>query len=315
MQDDFHFLRALFRQPDDGLRLIYADWLEERGDLRAAFLRLEVEWYGLPKDDTNRKAALKKRMEDLQRKLDADWVTRIGCLRNLTRGTRHDLVLLTDGKGLIEVLGDQDDTALLVEGKPVALNWNDCLGSVGQYLVFTGHTCGSDYVRQLRAFGAGEVDEDRPLSEQIEPLLALFASGTYCLSYLAPAVSSDVYTLEYFRRSIAEQELLGYYPFDATLVCTQTHESLNDERVLFYCEQIRAGQRPIVLTVSAETAWCEFVIDGHHKLEAYNRERVKPAILNIMRWKAPRISLEEGLGFLPSGHRGIGEYRRLKGVP
>src|SRR5262249_59700678 len=112
-------------------------------------------------------------------------------------------------------------------------------------------------------------------------------------------------------QSGANGQLLDYYPADRSLVCTQTRESLNEERVAYFRKQIRAGQRPIVLTTSAEGAWCEFVIDGHHKLEAYNRQGVKPAILGIERWKAPAISLEEGISFLPKAHRGIREYRRM----
>jgi hypothetical protein len=68
-----------------------------------------------------------------------------------------------------------------------------------------------------------------------------------------------------------------------------------------------------VLTASAEGAWCEFVIDGHHKLAAYSQEGVRPALLGIVREDAPEISLKEGLGWLPPGHLGIPEYRRMKG--
>ncbi len=43
MPDDLSFLRALLTSPDDNdLRRIYADWLDERGDPRCTFLRLEV---------------------------------------------------------------------------------------------------------------------------------------------------------------------------------------------------------------------------------------------------------------------------------
>ncbi len=43
MADDLAFLRALLASPDDNaLRLVYADWLEERGDPRGTLLRLEV---------------------------------------------------------------------------------------------------------------------------------------------------------------------------------------------------------------------------------------------------------------------------------
>src|SRR5207249_6247262 len=46
------FLDAIRAAPDDdGPRLIYADWLEERGDPRGEFIRLQVELARLPADD------------------------------------------------------------------------------------------------------------------------------------------------------------------------------------------------------------------------------------------------------------------------
>jgi uncharacterized protein (TIGR02996 family) len=41
MSNDEGFLRAIQKNPeDDAFRLVYADWLEERGDLRGEYLRL-----------------------------------------------------------------------------------------------------------------------------------------------------------------------------------------------------------------------------------------------------------------------------------
>ncbi len=146
-------------------------------------------------------------------------------------------------------------------------------------------------------------------------MLALFAPGTYCLGYTPSTTVESVATVEYPCGPNADRELLGYYPADVrNLICTQTRESLDEERVAFYQEQLRAKRRPIVLTASAEEAWCEFVIDGHHKLAAYNRARVRPAVLGIVRWQAPEITLEEGLGCLTRGHPGVREYRRMKGA-
>ena len=46
MTDDLTFLRGLLATPkDDLLRLVYADWLEENGDPRSTFLRLEVAFH------------------------------------------------------------------------------------------------------------------------------------------------------------------------------------------------------------------------------------------------------------------------------
>ena len=44
MSDETDFLAAITLRPNDDLtRLVYADWLEERGDDRASYLRLVVE--------------------------------------------------------------------------------------------------------------------------------------------------------------------------------------------------------------------------------------------------------------------------------
>lgn len=49
MNDDKDFIRAILADPaDDTLRLVYADWLEERGDPRAEFLRLELALVDVP---------------------------------------------------------------------------------------------------------------------------------------------------------------------------------------------------------------------------------------------------------------------------
>lgn len=53
MSDEEAFLRAIAAAPDDDLpRLVYADWLDERGDPRAEYLRLEVQRRRLsPRDE------------------------------------------------------------------------------------------------------------------------------------------------------------------------------------------------------------------------------------------------------------------------
>jgi uncharacterized protein (TIGR02996 family) len=62
------FLAALLKEPgDDATRLVYADWLEERGDTdgmaRAEFLRTQVRLAGLAEEDARR--ALEGRLLDL----------------------------------------------------------------------------------------------------------------------------------------------------------------------------------------------------------------------------------------------------------
>jgi uncharacterized protein (TIGR02996 family) len=61
MHEDEAFLRAIIEAPDDDTpRLIYADWLEERGVPRAEFIRIQCALANLPVRDPD-KAALRIR--------------------------------------------------------------------------------------------------------------------------------------------------------------------------------------------------------------------------------------------------------------
>ncbi len=69
-----HKIRAALH--DDSPRLIYADWLEERGDSRAEYLRLQVElvrtW-----TYTDQKPELYARLEELAATIDPDWLAAV----------------------------------------------------------------------------------------------------------------------------------------------------------------------------------------------------------------------------------------------
>ena len=55
LTQDEAFLQAILEQPDDDTpRLIYADWLEEQGDPRGEFIRIQCALAGLPPDDARR---------------------------------------------------------------------------------------------------------------------------------------------------------------------------------------------------------------------------------------------------------------------
>src|SRR5262245_39220173 len=88
MPDESGFLQALLDDPDDrAARLIFADWLDERGDRRGEFLRVQTELSGWVPD-------LDRRTE-LQKK-ERDWLARHeglllpGPLRPLCRTCRYE---------------------------------------------------------------------------------------------------------------------------------------------------------------------------------------------------------------------------------
>jgi uncharacterized protein (TIGR02996 family) len=73
MMDDA-FLQALLAAPeDDAQRLIYADWLEERGDVRGWFLRAAVTLKGLSPDD-GRADACRTQLKELRPQVPGEWL-------------------------------------------------------------------------------------------------------------------------------------------------------------------------------------------------------------------------------------------------
>ncbi len=71
------FLRAISAAPDDSaVRLIYADWLEDQGDPRAEFVRLQVRLREMPVEDPGR-PQLQSREQQLRASCPAYWLARL----------------------------------------------------------------------------------------------------------------------------------------------------------------------------------------------------------------------------------------------
>jgi uncharacterized protein (TIGR02996 family) len=67
------FLQAICESPDDdGPRLMYADWLTERGDPRGEFIRLQCELAVMPEHDV-RRIALTTRESELAQRYSQGW--------------------------------------------------------------------------------------------------------------------------------------------------------------------------------------------------------------------------------------------------
>ncbi len=87
MSEEAAFLVAIREHPDDAMpRLAFADWLEERGDPRAAYLRLVVEIASRCRQD-RATDDLCARLAELARGIDKDWREAVGI--------RYDVVLET----------------------------------------------------------------------------------------------------------------------------------------------------------------------------------------------------------------------------
>jgi uncharacterized protein (TIGR02996 family) len=68
MNEEEGFLQSIRQRPDDAsYRLVYADWLEERGEpVRAEYLRLEQQLSQIP-----------TRLQELRKQIDAKWLAQV----------------------------------------------------------------------------------------------------------------------------------------------------------------------------------------------------------------------------------------------
>jgi uncharacterized protein (TIGR02996 family) len=102
MTQDEAFLEAILHDPDDdGVRLVFADWLEERGDPRGEFIRVDCALAQLPAGDRRMPALEMRRQQLLAEHRDAwlgplrgrayAWEFRRGFVEEVTADAHHFL--------------------------------------------------------------------------------------------------------------------------------------------------------------------------------------------------------------------------------
>jgi uncharacterized protein (TIGR02996 family) len=125
MTDEEPFIRAILDSPgDETPRLVYADWLEERGDPRGVYLRAEQE--AVKTGDTSK-------MQELAVGLDSVWVARVTlpplgvCCEDVLIRERGPMIGAQD----IERFEQTFDLTLPYDYRAFLLNYNG--GVVGKY--------------------------------------------------------------------------------------------------------------------------------------------------------------------------------------
>jgi len=88
MHDD-GFIEHLRANPEDEwLRLVYADWLDERGDPRGEFLRIECRMWSLP-EISEGYVALRQQLKTLAEQIDVRWRA-VACRVHLETGPWYE---------------------------------------------------------------------------------------------------------------------------------------------------------------------------------------------------------------------------------
>ncbi|MFI8448743.1 hypothetical protein [Streptomyces erythrochromogenes] len=188
-----------------------------------------------------------------------------------------------DGHGVIEIVGDEGGSLLLLAGDPAVLEANDGCGSMGWLAARADPGSPRSSTSPSGSAPPGLVPDPRtgraepPDPDCLRPLLSLLAPGRYVMTAgLAPDRLRVVHP--HARRVhgwYAEEEL--------ALVTTDAWPPRDHRTVRGYGDRIRAGGALPALVALFPTAGSGVghLLDGHHKLAAYEREGVPPLVIRL----------------------------------
>ena len=196
---------------------------------------------------------------------------------------------LQDGQGLIDINKSQYTSFLKVRGKVVAFNEPTGIDIVQKltrisFSDFEGITEKQEYVREVVQ---GYFYAHCSIQSQIFHFLKLFVNGLYELSYFQDFNMEHI-ALDYETQYTSVSQSFEYYPYPFNFVFTQPSEMLDPKVVDHYVKSIKKGLLPIIFAANVKSGdtygHCDYIIDGHSKLVAYETcDRTPPAFIRISR--------------------------------
>ena len=205
-----------------------------------------------------------------------------------------EAVNIKNDRPLFEIVR-KGETILLVNDEPISVVWHDDGSSSGHFYRLNGITIDENIRRDLNRFESiiqENVISDKDLYFLFDIYKPLLKSGTYRFFY-TPSHSFEVINNCYSTRKLRGYTLVlpernknarpSLYLSEGIFMFTQSLETINEERVEFYKEQILAGKHSTIITLGMQPAdesiydihsqfvdaYPQFIIDGHHKAKAY----------------------------------------------
>lgn len=203
---------------------------------------------------------------------------------------------ISNGQNIIDIFFDDFASCLFVK-KALAVNWPDCRGSIGEYYSISNLP---DEERNYYTKTLNKVLSEGNDLEQIESVkdfLKIFGNGKYSINKWNAKLEDIIFLTSHnviYSNDVPNDERFSgaFYPSyledSENCLFSITNDIINQDRVEYYCSNIKNGQRPTVITMSAyiETTGnhsCNYVLDGHHKIQAYLKLNENIPIIHIQK--------------------------------
>lgn len=211
--------------------------------------------------------------------------------------------------------------------KPRVVDWPDCGGSVARY-----YAClpVNKWDKELQNEIESRVSKVQSVNDlKNSGFLDLLETGEYEFEKYKGQPTGIIYNTILYNsnetihlwtkkqfgnhRADTQHFLNSFYPYGLQLMFTQPFESLNPERIKHYEDVIKKGERPIAIAIRVmiskqenedsyqDTSYnsTKYVLDGHHKLVAYQNLGIAPNFILINRTNNGTIN-EYDESFLPN---------------
>lgn len=211
-------------------------------------------------------------------------------------------LIVNKGQNIIRILFD-DTVSCLVIKRPLAINWPDNKGSVGQYFSTSKFKSFerqkyTDEINHNLIFGTKE----EILNSTIK-FMDLFSNGKYKLSFQNLGLKNSKFlhnsTQDIFNGMCTPS---FYFGNEENYFYTEPNENISQERVDYYYDLILSGIKPkvIIFQTEIENLYEEssvYILDGHHKIKAYQKAEIDICALRIIRIEDEPSKSSEIYGF------------------
>ena len=201
---------------------------------------------------------------------------------------QSEIVEISEG-GPLGIRGDQEQPSLFLGQDLIHTVWYYSCGTTMRYHI--GKVISEKDLILDRTYQnfvqTGDLTE-APLADQFQYIISRLASGRYELKVEEITQTFGVFT---HSDSFLSEHYDGIHEYDVRLIATQ--DRFAHEAISSYKQCISTGTRPIVVLLSGSKFEDYFIIDGHHKLFAYQELGINPRALTITRLDEQRLTEKE----------------------
>ncbi len=181
-----------------------------------------------------------------------------------------------NNNGVLKIIGNPQETILYLKDKPIQYSWYAEIGTTQRYHIAQGLKKQAVYVN---------TQIENLLQKGIKTESVFLMVAAHFNSFLKPGTYHyGMYEMGKGLHWINIPKAPNYESFDYygnTVGITPTQNRIDKNKVAEYEAAILKGARPVMVFIHVENSWMFFILDGHHKFQAYINAKVKPQAIII----------------------------------